>query len=147
MRRRSTKARPTSCLCGRRSRRREEHPAVGGNSSRSLTRTKRPRAAAPTLIAVNGGDPAMPTSFRPMFETSTIRLVFSEPLDPRTVTNVTGSVELIDMTTRIAVPATVIASGIHVVIDPKSDLTAGPRTSCASATGSPTSVVSCSRRG
>ncbi len=89
------------------------------------TRSKRPRAAAPTVIAVNGGDPASPAAFRPMYETSTIRLVFSEPLDPRTVTNVTGSVELFDTGTRMPVPATVIANGIHVAIDPRADLTAG----------------------
>lgn len=89
------------------------------------TRSKRPRAAAPTVIAVNGGAPASPASFRPMFETSTIRLVFSEPLDPRTVTNVTGSVELFDTVTRMPVPSTVIASGVHVAVDPKTDLTAG----------------------
>src|SRR4051812_37569256 len=52
------------------------------------TRSLRPRAAAPTLIAVNGGDPMSPQSFRPMYETSTIRLVFSEPIDPRTIANV-----------------------------------------------------------
>ncbi len=89
------------------------------------TRTMRPRAAVPALIAVNGGDPASPNGFRPMFETSTIRLVFSEPLDPRTVTNVTGAIELVDMSTRMAVPATVIGSGIHVAIDPTTDLKAG----------------------
>lgn len=89
------------------------------------TRSKRPRATAPTVIAVNGGDPANATSFRPMYETSTIRLVVSEPLDPRTVTNVTGSVELVDTVTRMPVPATVIASGVHVAIDPTADLTAG----------------------
>ena len=98
---------------------------VSGPLVKFTTRTKRPRAAAPTVIAVNGGDPASPTSFRPMFETSTIRLVFSEPLDPRTVTNVTGSVELFDTVTRMPVPATVIASGVHVAIDPNKDLTAG----------------------
>ena len=60
------------------------------------TRSDRPRAAAPTLVSVNGGDPTAPESFRPMFETSTIRLVFSEPLDPRTVALAAGSIELLD---------------------------------------------------
>lgn len=91
------------------------------------TRNKRPRAAAPTVIAVNGGDPTSPSAFRPMYETSTIRLVFSEPLDPRTVANVTGSVELFDTVTRMPVPATVLASGVHVALDPKADLTAGTK--------------------
>ncbi|MBA3459382.1 MAG: Ig-like domain-containing protein [Deltaproteobacteria bacterium] len=89
------------------------------------TRTARPRAAAPTLVAVNGGEPQSPAAFRPMYESSTIRLVFSEPIDPRTVTAVTGAVELIDTSTRMAVPATILASGIHVSIDPKLDLRAG----------------------
>lgn len=90
-----------------------------------MTRAARPRAAVPTLVAVNGGDPQSPAGFRPMYESSTIRLVFSEPIDPRTVTAVTGAVELIDTSTRMAVPATLIASGIHVSIDPKMDLRAG----------------------
>ena len=89
------------------------------------TRSTRPRAAAPTLIAINGGAPANATSFRPMFETSTIRLVFSEPLDPRSVSYAAGSVELIDMSTSMPVPATVISNGIHMAIDPIKDLTAG----------------------
>ena len=41
------------------------------------TRSNRPLSAVPALVAVNGGDPARPDSFRPMFESSTIRLVFS----------------------------------------------------------------------
>ena len=88
------------------------------------TRSDRPRAAPPTLVAVNGGDPANPESFRPMFETSTIRLVFSEPLDPRTVTLGAGSIELLDASGS-AVPATVIHKGIAVSIDPVADLTPG----------------------
>jgi hypothetical protein len=89
------------------------------------TRSSRPRAAPPSLIAVNGGPPTKPTQFRPMFETSTIRLVFSEPLDPRTVVVGANAVELLDMTTGTAVPATVLATGIHVAIDPTTDLTPG----------------------
>ena len=87
------------------------------------TRTARPRAAAPALVAVNGGDPAMITSFRPMFESTTIQLVFSEPLDPRTVTIGAGAIELLDAGGQ-AVPATLISNGIHASIDPKDDLTA-----------------------
>jgi hypothetical protein len=88
------------------------------------TRSAKPHSGAPTLIAVNGGDPANPTSFRPMFETSTIRLVFSEPLDPRSVKVGAGGVELLD-SAGAAVPATVFSNGIHISIDPKNDLTAG----------------------
>ncbi len=86
------------------------------------TRGDRPRAAIPALVAVNGGSPTQPDSFRPMLDTSTIRLVFSEPLDPRTVTSAT--VVLLDAAGK-PVPATILASGIHVSIDPKSDLVAG----------------------
>jgi len=88
------------------------------------TRSDRPRAAVPTLVSVNGGDPTAPDSFRPMFETSTIRLVFSEPLDPRTVALAAGSIELLDPSGS-AVPATIIAKDIHVSIDPVADLTPG----------------------
>jgi hypothetical protein len=88
------------------------------------TRGDRPRAAAPTLVAVNGGSPTMPESFRPMLETSTIRLVFSEPLDPRTTRLAPGSIELLDAS-GTEVPATVIAQGIHAAIDPVDDLTPG----------------------
>ncbi|MBA3821100.1 MAG: Ig-like domain-containing protein, partial [Deltaproteobacteria bacterium] len=89
------------------------------------TRSSHARAAPPALIAVNGGDPAAPTAFRPMFETSTLRLVFSEPLDPRGVTLGPGSIELVNMTTSSIVPALVLAHGIHVAIDPVDDLTPG----------------------
>jgi Big-like domain-containing protein len=89
------------------------------------TRSTQARAAAPTVIAVNGAAPTAPETFRPMFESSTIRLVFSEPLDPRTVVLATGAIELVDMTSGLAVPATLLASGIHVSIDPKDDLVAG----------------------
>jgi len=93
---------------------------------RFTTRSVRPRAAAPTLIAVNGGDPTkVGDSFRPMFETTTLRLVFSEPLDPRGVVLAAGSVELVNTTTSTTIPAAVYASGIHVAIDPVEDLTPG----------------------
>lgn len=93
------------------------------------TRTTRPRAALPSLVAVNGSDPTRladpAAAFRPMFETSTIRLLFSEPLDPRSVVSGPGAVELVEMASGMAVPATVIASGIHVAIDPVTDLMGG----------------------
>ncbi|HEU0037378.1 MAG TPA: Ig-like domain-containing protein [Kofleriaceae bacterium] len=89
------------------------------------TRTSQPKSAVPSLVAVNGGEPANPTSMRPMFESSTIRLVFSEPLDPRTVVGGANSVELVEQATGAPVAATVIAQGIHVAIDPVDDLTAG----------------------
>ena len=88
------------------------------------TRADRPRAAAPALVAIDGADPANPTAFRPFFETSTIRLVFSEPLDPRSVFLGPGSIELLDGS-GAEVEATVIAKDIHVSIDPVKDLTAG----------------------
>lgn len=89
------------------------------------TRSTQPRAAAPAVIAVNGAPPAAPEAFRPMLESSTIRLVFSEPLDPRTVVLVPGAIELVDLASGKPVPATVLAGGIHVSIDPAADLVAG----------------------
>lgn len=88
------------------------------------TRTDRPRAAAPKLVAVNGGDPAMLGMAKPVFETTTLRLLFSEPLDPRGVKLGAGSVELLD-SAGSAVPATIVSDGIHIAVDPKDDLTAG----------------------
>lgn len=88
------------------------------------TRADRPRAAAPLLVALDGAPPSTPEAYRPMLDTSTIRLVFSEPLDPRTVVAGAGSVELVDATGN-AVNTTVIAEGIHVAIDPIADLTGG----------------------
>ena len=88
------------------------------------TRSARPKSAAPTLVAINGGDPANPESFRPMLEATTIELVFSEPLDPRTVVLAPGAFELLDANAT-EVPATILGDGIHVAIDPTSDLTAG----------------------
>ncbi|HEY5923041.1 MAG TPA: Ig-like domain-containing protein, partial [Kofleriaceae bacterium] len=89
------------------------------------TRTARPRAAAPTLVAVNGGDPTkIGSAFRPMFETTTLRLLFSEPLDPRSVKLGAGGIELLDAAGS-AVPATLVSHGIHASIDPKTDLKPG----------------------
>ncbi len=88
------------------------------------TRTTRPNSAAPALVAINGGDPASPESFRPMLDTSTIRLLFSEPLDPRSVVLGPGAIELLDSTGQ-AVPATLVSGDVHVSIDPTMDLTGG----------------------
>jgi hypothetical protein len=92
---------------------------------RFTTRSNRPRAAPPSVIAVNGTEPARlgEPGARPFFETSTIQVVFSEPLDPATVAAAPGSVELV--AGGAAVPATVIAQGIHVSIDPHDDLAPG----------------------
>jgi len=88
------------------------------------TRTLRSRAAAPTLVAVNGGNPQMPESFRPMLDTSTIRLLFSEPLDVRSVTYGATGIDLVDASGS-DVPATLVSDGTHVSIDPVDDLTGG----------------------
>ena len=88
------------------------------------TRSSRPRSAAPSLIAINGSPTATPDSFRPMLESSTIRLVFSEPLDPRTTELKAGAIELVDAS-GAAVPATLFAKGIHAALDPIEDLTPG----------------------
>jgi len=100
-------------------------PAAGTPLVTFTTRTTRPRAAPPAVVAVNGGDPAKPDSFRPFFESSTIRVLMSEPLDPRGVIAGANAVELVNMTTSTVVPATVIGSGIHISIDPEEDLVAG----------------------
>lgn len=100
-------------------------PAAGTPLVTFTTRYARTRSAPPAVVAVNGGEPAQPDSFRPFFESSTIRIVMSEPLDPRGVGPGAGGVELVNMTTSTVVPATVIGSGIHIAIDPKQDLVAG----------------------
>ncbi len=86
------------------------------------TRSSQPKSAVPTLVAVNGGDPMQPDSFRPMLETSTIELLFSEPLDSRSVVIGAGAIELVDGA-NAAVPVTLFTDGIHVALDPKQDLT------------------------
>ncbi|HUQ05893.1 MAG TPA: Ig-like domain-containing protein [Kofleriaceae bacterium] len=92
---------------------------------RFTTRSDRPLAGAPALIALNGSDPASPGALRPMFETSTLALVFSEPLDPRRTRLAPGAIELVDVAAATPVPATIVASGIHVAIDPHEPLTPG----------------------
>jgi hypothetical protein len=100
---------------------------ASGPLFRFTTRTERPRAAVPTLVAVNGSPLATPDSYRPVLESSTIRLVFSEPLDPRTVTFAPGSLQLVDLSTSTVVPSLVVAQGIHASIDPLDDLAPGRR--------------------
>jgi hypothetical protein len=87
------------------------------------TRSDRPLAGPPTLIAMNGSEPSL-LDFRPILETSTLQLVFSEPLDPRSVALETRSIELVD-SAGAPVAATLLARGIHVAIDPISPLTPG----------------------
>jgi hypothetical protein len=60
-----------------------------------------------------------------MYESSTIRLVFSEPLDPRTVALAKNAFSLTETASGASVPAALIAGGIHVAIDPSDDLVAG----------------------
>jgi hypothetical protein len=90
---------------------------------RFTTRSKRPSTAATTLLAINGAPPDHPDAFRPLFESSTIRLVFSQPLDPRRVALAPGRIELVDASGN-AVPARLLSDGIHVSIDPVDDLVA-----------------------
>ena len=99
-------------------------PAAGTPLVHFTTRSIQPKSALPTLIALNGGEPTLPGSYRPMLEATTIELLFSEPLDSRTVTIGTGAIELVDAA-NAAVPVTVLTDGIHVALDPKSDLIAG----------------------
>ncbi len=97
---------------------------AGGTIATFTTRTTRPRAAAPALVAVNGSAPTSPGTYRPIIESSTIELLFSEPLDPRTVVLAPGAFELLDPSGR-EVPADILTDGIHVAIDPDADLLAG----------------------
>ena len=106
--------------------------AAGGSDSdtsaplvRWTTRGDRPRSGPPALVALNGSAPETPGALRPIYETSTLALVFSEPLDPRRVALAPGALELVDAATATAVPATVVASGIHVAIDPHAPLVPG----------------------
>ena len=99
-------------------------PASGTPLIHFTTRSIQPKSGPPALIAVNGGDPTSPESFRPMLESTTIELLFSEPLDTRSVALATGQIELLDSANQ-AVPATLLCDGIHVALDPKTDLTAG----------------------
>ncbi len=88
------------------------------------TRSDRPLAGPPALIAFDGSDPDHPGTFRPILDTSTIQLVFSEPLDPRSVALEPGAIELVD-DTGTEVPATLLAAGIHITLDPVAPLSAG----------------------
>jgi hypothetical protein len=98
---------------------------ASGPLFRFTTRSTRPRAAATALLAINGSPPSQsPEAFRPMFESSTIRLVFSQPLDPRSVALAPGRIELVDPA-GAAVPARLLSDGVHVSIDPVDDLVAG----------------------
>jgi len=89
------------------------------------TRSSRARAAPPSVIAIDGADPAHVGAKRPTIESSTIHLVMSEPLDPRTVTDAATSVQLVDQVAGTPVPISVYCDGLHIAIDPASDLTAG----------------------
>jgi hypothetical protein len=91
---------------------------------RFTTRSTRPRAAAPAIVAINGAAPTAPDALGAVFDSSTIRLAFSEPLDPRTVALGPGAIELVDTVTDEAVAARLLAGGIHVSIDPVDDLIA-----------------------
>ena len=99
-------------------------PATGPLFS-FTTRSSRPRAAPPSVVAIDGADPAHVGAKRPLIESSTIHLVFSEPLAPATVVAETGAVELVDQAGGVTVPIAVYTDGIHVAVDPISDLTAG----------------------
>lgn len=93
-----------------------------GPLARFTMRSTRPRAAPPKLVAIDGAPAESPGTFRPLFEGSTIRLVFSEPLDPRSVALAPGAIELVEAASGNVVPATLLANGIHVSIDPRNDL-------------------------
>lgn len=93
------------------------------------TRQAERAAGAPALLTVNGEPAASFTGGeaprRPILDRSTLRLVFSEALDERTVT--ASSVVLRRVGTPTAVAATVLAKAQHLVIDPTTDLLAQER--------------------
>jgi len=95
---------------------------VAGVTFHFTTRDDRPHAGPPRLIAFAGADPATAATLR---DTATLELVFSEPLDPRTVVDAIDGIQLIDTTTSLEVPATLLASGIHVALAPATPLAAG----------------------
>ena len=90
------------------------------------TRWDQPRSAPPALVALDGNDPAHlgDDALHPIMDTSTLHLLFSEPLDTRTVALAPGAIELVDAS-GAEVPATLLTDGIHVAIDPEADLTGG----------------------
>ena len=100
-------------------------PASGAPLFRFTTSNDRPRAGPPALVAINGSDPAAPGTFRPILDTSTLQLVFSEPLDPRSVALEPGAIELVAASTGAAVPLTLVASGARVALDPVGPLSPG----------------------
>jgi hypothetical protein len=89
------------------------------------TRAERPRAAAPAVIAINGVDPAsFSAEVAPwVLDFDTLRVLFSEPIDRRSV-DYGSTVELLDAAGTL-VPATLLAKNMHVVIDPIEDLAGG----------------------
>lgn len=86
---------------------------------------------APTVIAVNGDDPAAyvagsgATPRFPFVDFTTIRVALSEPLDPGTVAY-GDTVRLVDAD-GAQVEAALLAQGAHLTIDPVADLTTSPR--------------------
>ena len=95
---------------------------VSGATFHFTTRDVRPHAGPPRLIAFAGVDPTSAVTIR---DTATLELVFSEPLDPRSVVQGDAAIELVDTTTGLTVPATLLADGIHVALAPATPLTAG----------------------
>ncbi|MBK7540103.1 MAG: Ig-like domain-containing protein [Myxococcales bacterium] len=95
------------------------------------TRQAQTAAGAPRLLAVGGEDPAAftaggPAPRHPVLDRASLRLVFSEALDERTAL-AAGAVTLRRAGTTAALPATVLAVGQHLVVDPDADLDAGAR--------------------
>lgn len=93
------------------------------------TRQAERAPGAPVLLTVNGEPAASFTGGaaprQPVLDRSTLRLVFSEALEDRTIT--AASVVLRRAGTSTAVAATVLSQAQHLVIDPTADLIAGER--------------------
>ncbi|MBK7862652.1 MAG: Ig-like domain-containing protein [Archangiaceae bacterium] len=87
---------------------------------RFTTRVYRPiPGAAATVLALQ--DAPLDGGALPFLDASPVRLIFSEPIDPATVTSSTVTLE----GPSGAVPAHLSAGGVHVVVDPTQDLTPG----------------------
>jgi hypothetical protein len=89
------------------------------------SRSTRPRGGeAATILTWNGLPPnADGTSAQPTLDAAPIRLLFSEPLDPRTV-NAT-SVRLVHAADGVAVDAVPVVHGVHLTLQPDQPLAAG----------------------
>ena len=110
----------------------ESEPVLSFRTTQTLAQA----GSSPTLIAFNGENPAVfdsavasadrPTAAFPLLDNSTLRLVFSEPLDESTlVAGDSVTLVLVEGANETTVAGTLWAKGEHLVFDPSEDLTPG----------------------